>query len=327
MADRSRHAQARALIWQLLIGAALALFAWWIVSNTAENLSSRGIASGFDFLFHEAGFEISESVFLAYDAGDTYLRALAVGVLNTLRVAAIAIALATGLGALLGVARLSPNWLARSFAAGYVESIRNVPLLVQLFFWYALLTEYVPPPAEALNPLPGVFVSNRGVAFPLPRLFSPWEYPQLSGFNFTGGATLSPEFSALVIGLGIYTAAFIAEIVRGGILSVDAGQWEAAFAGGLARRQALRFVIVPQALRAMLPPLTSQYLNVTKNSSLAVAIGYPDLVSVANTIINQTGQAIEGIAIIMAVYLTISLSLSAVMNWHNRRVAVQGVSA
>jgi general L-amino acid transport system permease protein len=313
------------LICQGAIAAALALFGWWLITHTGENLRSRGIASGFDFLLHEAGFEISETAFLEYDAADTYLRALVVGVLNTLRVAAISILLATVLGGSLGLARLSPNWLARCFAAGYIEWIRNVPLLVQLFFWYALFTGYLPAPGEALQPLPGVFISNRGVAFPWPRSLFAWEQPELTGFNFTGGAALSPEFSALAIGLVIYSAAFIAEIVRGGILSVDAGQWEAARSAGLGQRHLLRFVILPQALRAMVPPLTSQYLNVTKNSSLAVAIGYPDLVSVANTIINQTGQAIEGIAIIMAVYLTISLALSALMNWYNQQVALQGV--
>jgi general L-amino acid transport system permease protein len=324
MSERRRDPRARAWIYQAILVAALGLFVAWVASNTAANLRSRGIASGFDFLLREAGFEISETAFLAYSAADTYLSALTVGVLNTLRVAALAIVLATGLGALVGVARLSGNWLARVSAAGYIELIRNVPLLVQLFFWYALLTEYLPAPADALNPWPGVFLSNRGVAFPWPRALFDWQYPELTGFNFAGGGHLSPEFTALLVGLVIYTAAFIAEIVRAGILSVERGQWEAAGSAGLDPRQTLRFVVVPQALRAIVPPLTSQYLNVTKNSSLAVAIGYPDLVSVANTIINQTGQAIEGIAIIMAVYLTISLALSAFMNWYNRRVALKG---
>jgi general L-amino acid transport system permease protein len=207
-------------------------------------------------------------------------------------------------------------------AAAYVETIRNVPLLVQLFFWYALISEYLPPPARAFNPFPGVFVSNRGAVFPTPLSWTEWEWPELSGFNFTGGAALSPEFAALLLGLVFYTASFIAEIVRAGILSVARGQVEAAQACGLSRRQALRWIILPQALRAMVPPMTSQYLNLAKNSSLAVAIGYPDLVSVANTIINQTGQAVEGIAIIMCVYLTISLAISASMNWYNRRIVL-----
>jgi general L-amino acid transport system permease protein len=193
--------------------------------------------------------------------------------------------------------------------------VRNVPLLVQLFFWYALITEALPAARDALHPLPGVFLSNRGIYFPS---FS--GVPVLEGFNFAGGASVSPEFAALLIGLAIYTAGFIAEIVRAGILSVARGQWEAAQAVGLTQPQTLRHVVLPQALRVIVPPMTSQYLDLTKNSSLAVAIGYPDLVSIVNTTMNQTGQAIEGIAIIMGVYLTISLSISALMNWYNARV-------
>jgi general L-amino acid transport system permease protein len=312
---------------QGVLAGAVGLLAWYLISNTVENLQARGIASGFQFLFREAGFEISETTFISYNAASTYFRALTVGVLNTFRVAAAGIVLATWLGTLIGLARLSRNWLLGKFAAAYVEVIRNVPLLVQLFFWYAVITEYFPAPADALNPLPGVFMSNRGIVFPVPRSLFELEYPQLTGFNFSGGSGLSPEFAALLLGLVIYTASFVAEIVRGGILAVDPGQFEAAQSAGLSRRQTLRFVIMPQALRAIVPPLTSQYLNVAKNSSLAVAIGYPDLVSVANTIINQTGQAIEGIAIIMLVYLTISLALSAFMNWYNRRMALAGASS
>jgi general L-amino acid transport system permease protein len=225
------------------------------------------------------------------------------------------------LGTLLGLARLSPNWLLAKLAAAYVETVRNIPLLVQLFFWYAVISENLPAPAEAWNPLPGVFLSNRGIFFPLPG-----DWPALSGFNFTGGAAFSPEFATLLIGLVTYTAGFIAEIVRAGILSVPRGQVEAARSLGLVRRDELRRVVLPQALRLMVPPLTSQYLNLVKNSSLAVAIGYPDLVSIVNTTMNQTGQAIEGVAIIMAVFLTISLSISAFMNWYNRRVALRGIA-
>ena len=312
-------ARARELLAQAVLAAALALLAWYFVSNTAANLEARRIASGFAFLWREAGFEIGETAGLAYSAADSYLRALAIGLANTFRIAVIGVVFATVLGALLGLARLSPNWLLAKLAAAYVELIRNVPLLVQLFFWYAVLSENLPGPAEALNPLPGVFLSNRGIFIPLPG-----STPQLSGFNFSGGASLSPEFAALLLGLVTYTAAFIGEIVRAGILSVHRGQIEAAYSLGLARRAAMRFVILPQALRLIVPPMTSQYLNLTKNSSLAVAIGYPDLVSIANTTINQTGQAIEGIAIIMGVYLTISLSISAFMNWYNRRVALRG---
>jgi general L-amino acid transport system permease protein len=319
-----RQPQARALIYQGLVAGAFGLVAWYVISNTAENLRSRGIASGFQFLFRESGFEISETTFLSYHAASTYLRALAVGIVNTFRVAAIGIVLATFLGALIGLARLSRHGLVAKLAGAYIEVIRNVPLLVQLFFWYALITEYFPAPADALNPLPGVFISNRGVVFPAPRSFWEWEYPKLTAFNFTGGGTLSPEFTALLVGLVVYTAAFIAEIVRAGILAVDRGQLEAGQSAGLSGWQTMRFVILPQALRAMVPPLTSQYLNIAKNSSLAVAIGYPDLVSVANTIINQTGQAIEGVAIIMLVYLTISLALSVLMNWYNRNIVLKG---
>ena len=359
---------------------------WYFVSNTLRNLDERKIATGFAFLTREAGFEIGETSALAYSAADTYLRALGIGIANTFRIAVIGVVLATLLGTLLGLARLSHNWLVARLAALYVEVIRNVPLLVQLFFWYTIISENLPGPRDALSPLPGVFLSNRGIKFPLPQdhpvhlwmvaallagavlawLLARWaarrqaatgrqfpsfwaglgvvlglpllvflgagaphelEQPVLSGFNFTGGATLTPEFAALLFGLVIYTAAFIAEIVRAGVLAVDRGQSEAAHALGLPRRRAMRLVILPQALRVIVPPMTSQYLNITKNSSLAVAIGYPDLVSIANTTLNQTGQAIEGILIIMLVYLTLSLSISAFMNWYNRRVALTGARA
>ena len=273
-----------------------------------------------------------------------------------------------------GLARLSGNWLIAKLASVFVEATRNVPVLLQLFFWYALITQAFPAPRRALEPVAGIFLSNRGIKFPTPvwepaqlvvaaalvlaaalwilgarrkartggSFFWPGlglvvglpviafiaagapldlDAPQLRGFNFQGGGSLSPEFAALLIGLTVYTASFIAEIVRGGILAVPKGQTEAARALGLGRGQALRLIILPQALRVIVPPLTNQYLNLTKNSSLAVAIGYPDLVSVANTSINQTGQAVEGIAIIMVVYLTISLAISAVMNAYNRRIA------
>ena len=291
------------------------LVAWFLISNTMTNLEERRIASGFGFLGREAGFEIGESAFLQYGASDTYLRALFVGLTNTLAVAAIGVVLATFLGTAVGLARLSRNFLLRTLSAAYVELARNVPLLVQLFFWYAVITEGMPHAREALSPLPGVFLSNRGIFFP--TLSS---VPELQGFNFAGGAALTPEFAALLIGLTVYTAGFIAEIVRAGILAVDRGQVEAAHALGLSRPHTTRLVVLPQALRVIVPPMTSQYLNLTKNSSLAVAIGYPDLVSIANTTMNQTGQAIEGIAIIMAVYLTISLSISGFMNWYNARI-------
>jgi len=319
----------RQAVYQALLAVALVLIAWYFISNALENLRASHIASGFGFLTREAGFEIGETAFIAYSASDTYLRALAVGLCNTFYAAALAIFFSTVIGVALGLARLSRNWLLTHLGTAYVEIIRNVPLVVQLFFWYAVITESLPAPAQALSPAPGVFLSNRGLA--LPSLISAFplkvEYPILSGFNFSGGALLSPEFAALLIGLTLYTAAFIGEIVRAGILAVDRGQFEAAQSLGLSDRQVMRFIILPQALRVIVPPATSQYLNCTKNSSLAVAIGYPDLVSIANTTINQTGQAIEGIAIIMLVYLTISLAISGAMNWYNARIALKGVAA
>ena len=295
--------------------AAVLLLAWYLVSNTLDNLAARNITSGFAFLGREAGFEIGESPFVSYGAADSYLRALWVGLSNTFRVSLAGIVLATALGALIGLGRLSKNFLVRSLSVGYVEFIRNVPLLVQLFFWYAVIVEALPPAREALQPLPGLFLSSRGIFFPLPG-----SVPVLEGFNFAGGGHLSPEFATLLIGLVAYTAAFIAEIVRAGILAVERGQVDAARALGLRDAPTLRYVVLPQALRVMVPPLTSQYLNLIKNSSLAVAVGYPDFVAIVGTTINQTGQAIEGVAIIMAAYLTISLAISALMNWYNARL-------
>jgi len=320
------NAKTRAIVFQILFAAGIIAAVWFFVANAVANLEARRIATGFGFLLREAGFEIGESTLISYNASDTYLKALAVGLLNTFRVALLAIVCSTAIGIAVALARLSLNALLQRIAAAYVEVLRNVPLVVQLFFWYALITEILPAPADALSPIAGVFFSNRGIAFPWFSLDSGFhiELPVLTGFNFSGGAVLSPEFAALFFGLSLYTAAFIAEIVRAGILSVPRGQQEAARALGLTPRQGLRYVIVPQALRAIVPPLTSQYLNCTKNSSLAVAIGYPDLVSIANTAINQTGQAIEGIAIIMLVYLAISLAISGFMNWYNQRFALRG---
>jgi general L-amino acid transport system permease protein len=318
-----------AIVFQGLIVASVGFAAWYFISNAARNLLELGVASGFGFLAREAGFEIGETTFLSHSAADTYSKALAVGILNTLRVAAIAVVLSTLFGVCIGSARLSYNWLLTNLGGIYVEVVRNVPLVVQLFFWYAVITGSLPAPADALSPLPGVFLSNRGMAFPALVSALPFEleYPQFSGFNFAGGASLSPEFTALLLGLSLYTAAFIGEIFRAGFLSVDRGQSEAGYSLGLSPRQVKRFIIAPQALRLIVPPVTSQYLNCVKNSSLAVAIGYPDLVSIANTTINQTGQAIEGFLIIMAVYLTISLGISWFMNWYNRRVTLRGAMA
>lgn len=369
----------RALLYQVIVVGLVGFVIWYLVSNTLHNLSVRNISTGFGFLSREAGFAIGESP-VAYSPADTYGRAIWVGLLNTLRVSVVGIVLATLLGTLIGIARLSKNWLVSGVASVYVEVMRNIPLLLQLFFWYAIITENMPGPRQALQPLPGVFLSNRGLKLPslqgdaldwilgglgvaivLILLVAHWarkrqaatgqifplasvslalllalplagwvaggaelalDIPVLKGFNFVGGITLSPEFSALLLGLVIYTSAFVAEVVRSGIQAVGCGQWEAAYALGLPRARILRLVILPQALRVIIPPMTSQYLNLTKNSSLAVAIGYPDIVSVVNTTLNQTGQAIEGILIIMAAYLTVSLSISIFMNWYNKRIAL-----
>lgn len=369
----------RAVLAQIGVALAVALVAWYLVGNTMDNLARLSIASGFGFLDREAGFQIGETL-VEFGPQDHYSTAFLVGILNTLKVSGIGILLATLLGVVLGIARLSSNWLVARIAAFYVETVRNVPLLLQLFLWYGLLTEGLPGPRQALAPLPGVFLSNRGLKLPAPADDPIWAWvaalfglgviltlviaalnakrqaatgkrlsmlpiglgltlglpllvllasgggaidmPVLQGFNFRGGMTMSPEFAALLFGLVIYTAAFIGEIVRSGILAVPKGQTEAATALGLTRGQLLRLVVLPQALRVIIPPTTSQYLNLTKNSSLAVAIGYPDFVSIANTTINQTGQAVEGVLSIMAAYLVISLSLSFLMNWYNSRVAL-----
>ncbi len=369
----------RGIVYQVLVVALIGSVIYWLWSNTVHNLEVRRIATGFGFLQREAGLPIAESL-ISYDPTDTYLRALTVGVLNTLKVAVVGIILATILGTIIGIARLSKNFLVSKIAAFYVEVIRDLPLLLQLLFWYTIMQGF-PGPRQALNPVEGVFLSNRGLIFPAmvwepahsaaalaliagivltwlygrqarakqmadgqPRKIWPaavalmiglplltWQmmgapftvdWPALRGFNFQGGLSVSPEFAALLIGLVTYTAGFIAEVVRAGILSVNSGQWEAAQALGLRHGSVLRLIVMPQALRVIIPPMTSNYLNLTKNSSLAVAIGYQDIVSIANTTLNQTGQAIEGIAIIMAVYLTISLSISLFMNWYNARIAL-----
>ncbi len=369
----------RSIVYQVIALCAVGAVVWFLVQNTLHNLSVRNIASGFGFLDREAGFAIGESL-IDYGPANDYRRALTVGLLNTLRVAVVGIIFATFLGTLIGIARLSKNWLIRKIASIYVEVMRNIPLLLQLFFWYAIISETMPGPRQALKPLPGVFISNRGIKMPwlqgdglswllwgallaivviiclsrwahkrqekTGQIFPVWrisivlffllpvvvwlfsgtalsiDMPELKGFNFAGGITLSPEFAALIIGLVVYTSAFIAEVVRSGIQSVNYGQWEAAGALGLKNGLVLRLIVLPQALRVIIPPMTSQYLNITKNSSLAVAIGYPDIVSVVNTTLNQTGQAIEGIMIIMGAYLTVSISISLFMNWYNTRIAL-----
>ncbi len=375
-----RDPAVRGIAFQILFVAAVIAVGAFLVHNTLDNLKRQNIATGFGFLGREAGFAIGESL-IAYSPADSYARVFLVGLTNTLYVAALGIVLATILGTVVGLARLSSNWLIRKLAQIYVETFRNIPLALQLFFWWGLLRWTAPAPRQAWQPLAGVFVSNRGIVFPVPRedpahswmlgalvvaIAAAWaiarwahsrqartgrqfpslwaglglisglplavflvagaphslDVPELRGFNFTGGSAVSPELAALLIGLVIYTASFIAEIVRAGILAVSWGQSEAAMALGLNSFQRMRLIVLPQALRVIVPPMTSQYLNLTKNSSLAVIIGYPDLVSVANTTINQTGQAIEGIAMIMAVYLAISLVISLLMNLYNRAVAL-----
>ena len=368
----------RAVLYQIGVLVTVGLLGYYLISNTVTNLEKQSIATGFGFLEKQSSFEIGESL-ISYSAADTYFRALLVGALNTLLVALIGIILTIILGTFLGIARLSTNWLVSKLAAIYIEVFQDIPILLQLFFWYALFYEILPQPRQALELFDGVFLCNRGLIFGIPvsdpayrymavavligcggiyllrrwarkrqdetgqvfpvfrvslgilvglPLITWWiagaptamDVPVLKGFNFKGGITVSPEFTALLLGLVLYTAAFVAEVVRAGIQSVSKGQTEAAVSIGLRPGEVLNLVILPQALRVIIPPLTSQMLNLTKNSSLAVAIGYPDFVSVSGTTINQTGQAIEGVAMIMMIYLIFSLTTSAFMNWYNKKM-------
>ena len=317
-------ARGRHLLYQCALVAVIGIICWFALTNLLHNLHSRAITIGFDYLRQEAGFDIAEKL-LDYDASQTYARAFLVGLLNTLFVSLLAIIGASLLGLLLAVARLSSNWLLRSLSGVYIETIRNVPLLLQLLLWYGALTELLPA-AEQAYQLGSVYLSQRGLVLPWPVWSGGWfiSWPVLGGFNFEGGKTISPEFAALCFGLSIYAASFIAEIIRGGILAIGRGQTDAAQALGLTRRQTLRLIVLPQALRVIIPPLTSQYLNLIKNSSLAVAIGYPDLVSISSTTLNQTGQAIEAMGLMMLVYLLISLLISALMNWLNQHAQMAG---
>ena len=318
------HARNRSVLAQTLLLLTLAALGAWLITNLQQNLATRNIAAGFDFFDDTAGFGIGESE-IAYSASDTVARALAVGLINTIKVSALAILGATLLGVSLGLARVSDHALLRGLARLYVEVVRNIPLLVQLLFLYAFALNVLPPVDQALQPLPGIFLSNRGLAMPalVPGDFD-IQWPHLGRFNIEGGMQLSTELMTLVVGLSIYTAAYIAEIVRGGIESVPIGQSEAAKALGMRPAQAMRRVVFPQAMRAILPPLTSWYLNTVKNSSLAIAVGYPDLLSVVDTIINQTGQAIEGVLIVIAVYLSVNLLLSWLINRYNEVIARRG---
>ncbi|MEM7025303.1 MAG: amino acid ABC transporter permease [Pseudomonadota bacterium] len=376
-----RDPRVRSVVFQALTLIVVASLAAYIVSNTISNLRSQGIAAGFGFLDRTAGFDIGFTL-IPYSAVSTYGRAFWVGLLNTLLVSALGIVLATIFGFVIGLARLSTNWLVARLALVYIETVRNIPLLLQLLFWYVAVLQALPHPRDSVVIADTVYLNNRGLTTPLAVfgegagailvalvialvavvLLGRWakrrreatgqqfhtvlvslgvliglplltfaalgaplsfEHAEMGRFRLVGGLTLVPEFVALLAGLSIYTAAFIAEIVRAGVVAVSHGQIEAASALGLRRTQTLRLVVIPQALRVIIPPLTSQYLNLTKNSSLAVAIGYPDLVSiVAGTTLNQTGQAIEAIALTMAVYLTLSLLISLFMNWYNRRMAL-----
>ena len=370
----------RALIFQIIVLIIVFSIGYYLFQNTVTNLEKQNIASGFVFLEREASFEIGETL-IPYSAANTYLRALCVGVLNTLKVSLIGIIITVVLGTFIGIARLSTNWLISKLAAVYIELFQDIPVLLQLFFWYAIFNENLPSPRQALNPFKGVYLSNRGILYPIPEghpafyyagimflaalilvfVIKKWakkrqnetgkifpvikvsailliglptitwavlgaptkmDIPVLQGFNFVGGLSFSPEFGSLLLGLVLYTAAFVAEIVRAGIQSVSKGQTEAAMSLGLSPFAILNLVILPQALRVIIPPLTSQMLNLTKNSTLAVAIGYPDFVSVANTVINQTGQAIEGVLMIMIVYLFFSIVTSIFMNWYNKKSAL-----
>ena len=377
-----RDPDKRAIVWQALLVAALAFLVWRVIDNTATNMAARGLASGFGFLSTSAGFGIITTPFVEYSESSSYLQVFWVGLVNTLIVAIIGCALALALGFVVGIARLSSNWLVQKIATFYIELFRNVPLLLQILFWYSAVLKPLPGPRELHEAGESVFfsINNRGVIFAEPvgqagfqyvwyaffaailatlalrawararqmrtgeqfptfwvglglivgaplltylALGRPLEFvpAEMSRFALRGGVTIIPEFVALLLALVIYTAAFIAEIVRAGIQAVSHGQTEAASALGIRPNHRMRLVVVPQAMRVIVPPLTSQFLNLTKNSSLATAIAYPDLFAVfAGTVLNQTGQAVEIMAMTLAVYLTLSLATSAFMNWYNSRI-------
>ncbi|MBZ9771445.1 MULTISPECIES: amino acid ABC transporter permease [unclassified Mesorhizobium] len=370
----------RGIFFQVLVVVLLVAGVWWIAHNVIDNLTRLRIASGFGFLKGRAGFDISESA-IAYSSDSTYGRAILVGLINTVIVAIVGIITATIIGFVIGIGRLSQNWLIRKICTVYVEVFRNIPPLLVIFFWYSGVLAVLPAPRDSIGLPFGSFLNQRGFYFPravwgdgswlifvalLVGIAMAWfvarkarqrqmatgqqfpvfwtsaalivglpllayalsgfplsfDYPKQSTFNLTGGFQVRPEFLSLYLALSCYTAAFIAEIVRAGIRGVSAGQTEAAGALGLRSGSILRLVVVPQAMRIVIPPLTSQYLNLTKNSSLAIAIGYPDLTATAGTVLNQTGQAVEGVVIMMVIYLAISLLTSLVMNWFNAKMAL-----
>jgi len=371
--------EGRQFVGQALIVILIVAFFWMVISNAVHNLQKQNIASGFNFLNNTAGFDVSQAL-IPYSAASTYGRAFLVGLLNTLLVSIVGIIFATIVGFVMGIARLSSNWLIARLATIYVEVARNIPLLLQLFVWYFAFLPQLPLPRQSWHLTGGAVLNNRGLSIPSPEFHAgsglalaalvvaimsviglkiwanrrfretgvrfpvirvglallvglpllalvvsgfpiSFVYPELRGFNYSGGFVILPEFIALLAGLVFYTGAFIAEIVRSGIQGVSNGQKEAARALGLTNGQMLRLVVIPQAMRIIIPPLTSNFLNLTKNSSLGVAIAYPDLVSVfAGTVLNQTGQAIEVIMITMLVYLSLSLLTSGFMNWFNARM-------
>ena len=370
----------RGLVSQVILAILMVVLVYWILGNTVENLERANIASGFGFLNGRAGFDLAQTP-IAFTSDSTYMRALYVGILNTVIVAAVGIVTALVLGFIVGIARLSGNWLIRTLATVYVEIFRNIPPLLQIFFWYFGVLSVLPQPKESIEVPGGIYLNSRGVFFPkiifgegsgliliglltalvisvfvwwmarkrqmetgqqfpvfltslgliigLPLLAfvlagmpATMEFPKLSTFNLSGGSQVKPEFLSLYLALSVYTASYIAEIVRSGIMGVAKGQTEASQAVGLSRNQLLKLVVIPQAMRIIIPPLTSQFLNLTKNSSLAIATGYPDLVAVGGTILNQTVQAVEIVAIWMVVYLGISILTSLFMNWFNAKMAL-----
>ena len=323
---RWQSRRTRALIFQVGIVLVLAGLAAWLLSNTLANMRARGIQSGFGFLLDTAGFDIGESL-IEYSSDQAYWRAFLVGLFNTLRVSVTGIVLCTLLGIIVGVGRVSHNALARGLCYVYTELLRNVPILLQLLMWYVLLVELMPDSETPLHFNNWFFLSKGGLSMPWPiggeGWWLLWDVPVFLDGEVRGGLNISPEFLAVTLGLTLYTSAFVAEVVRAGIQSVAKGQIEAARSLGLSGAQTIRWVVLPQAMRVIVPPMTNQYLNLTKNSSLAVAIGYPDLVSISNTALNQTGRAVECIAIIMCIYLALSLLTSGLMNAYNRRVAIR----
>ncbi len=371
----------RAVLTQIFVISGVFVLLGFLATNAVQNLEALGKTFGFDFLWVPAGYDINQTL-IPYSSRDSHFRAGVVGLLNTGLIAVCGCIFATILGFILGVLRLSHNWLISRIVYCYVEFTRNVPVLVQILLWHGIMVNTLPGVRQALSPTDGVFLSLRGFYVPKPIfedafllvvvaffativgmiLFSRWakktqeatgkiypvfsigilaiigvpvvafflagspvtlEYPELKGFNFQGGLVLKPEFTALWFALSIYTAAFIAEIVRAGIQAVSHGQTEAAYALGVKPSWTMRLIIIPQALRVIVPPLTSQYLNLTKNSSLAIAIGYMDIMGTFGGItLNQTGKEMEVMIIVLGVYLTISLVISAFMNWYNRRIAL-----